>query len=53
MLEKQVATIVAEVCIMICGIAALANGLDGAIFASCITAIAGLGGYSVWLNRKL
>lgn len=44
---KLLPALFAEVCITMLGIVALMNGLDGAIFASCIAAIAGLGGYYV------
>jgi hypothetical protein len=39
--------IVAELCITILGAIALSRGMDGAIFASCIGALAGLGGYHI------
>lgn len=44
---KILPALFAEVCITTLGIFALVNGLDGAIFASCIAAIAGLGGYYI------
>jgi len=37
----------AEVGITILGLAALYNGMDGAIFAAAIAALAGLGGYQI------
>jgi len=47
MITKQLPAIIAEVCITILGAIALTNGLDGAIFAGCIAALAGLGGYHI------
>jgi hypothetical protein len=44
---KQLTAVLAEVCITVLGALALAHGLDGAIFASCVGAIAGLGGYYI------
>lgn len=48
---KLLPALFAEVCITALGIVALTNGLDGAIFASCIGAIAGLGGYYIRVNK--
>lgn len=47
MIAKQLSAIFAEVCITILGAIALSNGMDGAIFATCIGALAGLGGYYI------
>jgi ethanolamine transporter EutH len=44
---KLLPVLFAEVCITILGGVALAYGLDGAIFATTIAAIAGLGGYAI------
>jgi ethanolamine transporter EutH len=44
---KILPVLFAEICITILGGVALAYGLDGAIFATTIAAIAGLGGYSI------
>jgi len=44
---KLLPALFAEVCITTLGVIALMNGLDGAIFASCVAALAGLGGYYV------
>lgn len=46
-MTKLLPTLFAEVCITVLGVIALSNGLDGAIFASCIAALAGLGGYYI------
>lgn len=46
-MTKLLPALFAEVCITILGIVALTTGLDGAIFASCIAALAGLGGYYI------
>lgn len=40
-------SLLAEVGITILGLSALHHGLDGAIFAACIAALAGLGGYQI------
>ena len=40
-------SVLAEVGIIILGLAALRHGLDGAIFSACIAALAGLGGYQI------
>jgi len=45
--KEQITAIVAEVCIAVLGAIALARGMDGAIFAGCIGALAGLGGYYI------
>ena len=37
----------AEFALMVLGIVALDNGLDGALFISVIAAISGLGGYTI------
>ena len=42
-----VPVITAQISILILGVCALYNGLDGAIFATCIAALAGLGGYQL------
>jgi hypothetical protein len=47
MIPKQLTAIVAEVCITVLGAIALSRGMDGAIFASCVGALAGLGGYYI------
>lgn len=47
MIKKQLPAIFAEVCITVLGAIALSNGLDGAIFTSCVIALAGLGGYHI------
>jgi hypothetical protein len=36
-----------EVCLTTLGVIALMNGIDGAVFATLVVAIAGLGGYYV------
>jgi hypothetical protein len=46
-ISKLLPQLFSIVCITALGIAALANGLDGAIFATTIAALAGLGGYSI------
>jgi len=46
-MTKLLPVLFAEVCIAVLGVIALTNGMDGAIFASCIGAIAGLGGYAI------
>jgi hypothetical protein len=47
MIMKQLTALFAEVCITVLGAMALTHGLDGAIFASCVGALAGLGGYYI------
>jgi hypothetical protein len=47
MITKQLTALFAEVCITVLGAIALSNGLDGAIFATCVGALAGLGGYYI------
>jgi hypothetical protein len=44
---KLLPALFAIICITTLGVIALMNAMDGAIFASCIGAIAGLGGYYV------
>ena len=44
---RQLPSIVAELCITTLGAIALSQGLNGAIFAGCIGALAGLGGYHI------
>lgn len=51
-MTKLLPTLFAEVAILILGVAALEYGFDGAIFASCIAALAGLGGYHLRLASK-
>lgn len=51
MITKQLTALFAEVCITVLGVIALMNGMDGAIFASCVGAIAGLGGYYIKVNK--
>lgn len=46
-ITSQLTAIVAEVAITTLGAIALSNGMDGAIFAGCIAALAGLGGYQL------
>jgi hypothetical protein len=46
-MTKLLPVLFAEVCIAMLGIIALTRGIDGAIFATTIAAIAGLGGYSI------
>jgi hypothetical protein len=50
-MTKILPALFAEVCITTLGVIALMNGLDGAIFASCIGAVAGLGGYYINQNK--
>jgi hypothetical protein len=47
LITKQLTALFAIVCITVLGAIALSMGMDGAIFASCIGAIAGLGGYFI------
>jgi len=44
---KCLTIIFAEFAIMILGIVALYQGIDGAIFVTCVATIAGLGGYTI------
>ena len=46
-ITSQLTAIVAEVAITTLGAIALSQGMDGAIFAGCIAALAGLGGYQL------
>lgn len=46
-ITKYLPALFAEVCITILGGVALSNGMDGAIFTSCVIALAGLGGYHI------
>jgi len=46
-MTKQLPALFAEVCITVLGVCALWQGLNGAIFATCIAALAGLGGYYI------
>jgi hypothetical protein len=46
-IASQLTAIVAEVAITTLGAIALTQGQDGAIFAACIGALAGLGGYQL------
>ena len=43
----------AEFALMILGIVALDNGIDGAIFITIIAAISGLGGYAIRKSDKI
>jgi len=51
MIAKQLPALFAEVCITVLGIVALSHGLDGAIFATCIGSLAGLGGYHLKVSQ--
>jgi len=51
-ITSQLTTIVAEIAITTLGAIALSQGMDGAIFAGCIAALAGLGGYAIRKNGK-
>ena len=44
---NPLAVVVAELGIIVLGVFALVEGLDGAIFVTSIAALAGLGGYQV------
>ena len=44
---KCLTIVFAEFAIMVLGIVALQNGVDGAIFVSTVATIAGLGGYTI------
>jgi hypothetical protein len=46
-MTKLLPILFAEVCIALLGIIALTKGIDGAIFATTIAALAGLGGYHI------
>jgi len=46
-ITSQLTAIVAEIAITTLGAIALSNGMDGAIFAGCIAALTGLGGYQL------
>lgn len=46
-LTKLLPQLFAIVCIAMLGIVALLQGIDGAIFATVVGALAGLGGYSI------
>lgn len=46
-MTKLLPALFAEICITVLGVVGLEHGLNGAIFAGCIAALAGLGGYSV------
>lgn len=46
-ITSQLTAIIAELCIATLGAMALSQGLDGAIFAGCVGALAGLGGYHI------
>lgn len=48
---KQLPALFAIVCITTLGVFALMSGLDGAIFLSCVGAVAGLGGYYIRTNK--
>jgi len=49
-LSKQLTAVIAEIAIATLGAIALLQGMDGAIFAGCIGALAGLGGYQIRQN---
>jgi len=49
-LTSQLTAIIAQLCITTLGAIALSQGMDGAIFAGCIAALAGLGGYAIRKN---
>jgi len=51
MTDKTLITIIAIISIVILEIVALLKGIDGQIFATVISVIAGLGGYTV--GRKI
>lgn len=51
MITKQLTALFAIVCITVLGVIALNNGMDGAIMASCIGTLAGLGGYYINKNK--
>lgn len=46
-ITSQLTAIIAEIAITTLGAIALSQGMDGAIFAGCIAALAGLGGYQL------
>lgn len=46
-ITSQLTAIVAEIAITTLGAIALSQGMNGAIFAGCIAALAGLGGYQL------
>jgi hypothetical protein len=46
-ITSQLTAITAEIAITTLGAIALSKGMDGAIFAGCIAALAGLGGYQI------
>jgi hypothetical protein len=50
-ITSQLTPIVAEISITILAAIALSHDLDGAVFASCVAALAGLGGYSIKTNH--
>lgn len=47
MITKQLTALFAIVAITLLGAIALSNGQNGAIFTSCVAALAGLGGYYI------
>jgi hypothetical protein len=49
-MTKLLPVLFAEVAIMVLGAIALMQRMDGAIFAGCIGALAGLGGYAIRKN---
>ena len=51
MTDKTLITIIAIISIMILEVIALLKGIDGQIFATVISIIAGLGGYTI--GRKI
>jgi len=51
-ITTQLTAIIAEVCITVLAAIALSSGFDGAIFAACIAALAGLGGYQLRTTTK-
>lgn len=53
MIAKQLPALFAIVCITTLGVVALMKGMNGAIFASCIGALAGLGGYYINKASKI
>jgi len=50
--EDVIQSILAIVIIGILGLVAIAQGINGQLYALCIIAIAGLGGYEVYRRNK-
>jgi len=48
---SQLPALLAELFITLLGLSALHNGINGAIFATTIAALAGLGGYQIRQNH--